>query len=116
MHPDGAATYTVLDLAAQRLHQVSGALYREADHINDDVRLQFTHALSKGAGGFFSSAIYHQALHRLPGRVGLIRLVLTAADTDDLMTGFHQAGHQKSAHVSGATQNHDAHDDLPNFT
>src|SRR5262245_8557581 len=109
MNPDRAAVQKVLDLPAQRFGQLARTVEREADHVDDHIRLQLADALSERAIGFGALALQPDLRDRAPGAVWLIGLALAAADGDDFVAGRDHARHQVGAHVAAAADDHNPH-------
>jgi hypothetical protein len=88
---------------------MSSALQRKANHINNNIRVQLTHPLTKKSGLVFGFAVCDDLLNRLPGGMGLIRGALASTNVDNVMSGLDQAGNQVSAHVTSTTDNYNTH-------
>ena len=80
MDPDRPAVRQQLDLPAQGIHQVHGALQGEAGQVHHCVRLERQHRFAKGSLLFGCLAIDGYPPHFIPGRVRLVRLALPAGN------------------------------------
>jgi len=109
VHPDRAAMQEVLDMPAQRPHQVLGAFQGEADHVDHDIGMQLDEAWPKRAGAILGLAVERDRPHLRPGGVRVVRLPLAPADIDHLMPRFDQARDQVRAYMTAAANDNDPH-------
>ena len=107
VNPDRPGMQEMLDAAAERLDQLLGALQREADHVDDDVRLELADSLAEGARLLLGLAVERDGPHRLPGGMRPVGLAPAAADVDDLEPGRDEPRHQVGADVAAAADDHD---------
>ncbi|GMA86084.1 hypothetical protein GCM10025868_13340 [Angustibacter aerolatus] len=99
----------VPDLAAQRVDQRLRRVEREADQVDDGVRLQVEHRAAEGALGVLLLAVGAHLPHARPlGCVG-VRGAAAPADVDHLVPGAHEARHEVGADVAAAPDDDDAH-------
>jgi hypothetical protein len=99
----------VLDAAAEGLDELLRAFEGEAGYVDDDIGFKVGDAASEGAGGFFGFAVEDGVGDFGPGTVGLVGFALVAADADDFVSGFDEAGGEVSPDVSAAADHRDSH-------
>src|SRR5690606_12424988 len=92
--PDRAAVQEVLHPAPQRGDEVLGAGQREADHVDDDLRLERGDPLAERSRLLLGGAVDRYLLDARPGGVGRIGTPLPPADIDDLVAGRDQPRHE----------------------
>jgi hypothetical protein len=109
MHPDRAAVQQMINLPAHGFHKLAGAIQREADQVDDDIRALVEHALTELPARFFRRAVDLDLLHRLPCTVCLVRRALATADVHNVMPGGDEPRHQKRADVSAPANHNNAH-------
>jgi hypothetical protein len=109
MHPNAADKYIVLDLAAQSLYQLDGALQAVANDIEQHIGLQVEHLLAERARLLCRGPVNDHLPHCLPGGVLPIGLAIAPAHDGHVITGFYQAGHEKRPNVARPSQYDSAH-------
>jgi hypothetical protein len=85
------------------------ALEREADKVDDDIRLDCGDAHPERAGRLLVNPVDLEALHTRPRVVRHIRLPRAATGDYHFMPGFDEARDQKGADVASRADYDDAH-------
>jgi len=103
MHPDGASVKEMLDLSFEGLDNMAGAVERETDHVDDDVRIIVVDRAAEGAVALAFRPVHHDGSHRTPGGMVVIRLAAAAADGDHVVSRLYQSRHEVSSDVTAGT-------------
>src|ERR1700742_2378758 len=85
---------------------MSRARLGEADHVDDDVRLQLQNSSTKRPGLFFRIAIERNLLNEIPGAMRPIGCTRAATDVGHFEAGGDKARDEVSADMA-ASSNHD---------
>jgi hypothetical protein len=99
----------VLHVALQRVDNLPGAAWLEADHIDHYVGLEIAHPSPKDPLGLLCHSIDCDLRHGTPGSVRLVRLSDSPTDRGDVVACFHQARNQIRADVPAAPNQDDMH-------
>jgi hypothetical protein len=106
----------VLHSATDRLDEVASVIDRKTNQVDNHIGLQRTNLLPPLASRFRRGAIHRDLLHPLPRGVGQVRRALRTRNHQHIVPSRNQAGNQKGANMSSATNDHNAHMSLPRMT
>src|SRR5262249_9135306 len=100
VHPDGAAVHEQRTRRPERVDEVLGRCGREADQVDDRVRLEIGDRLPERAADSPRGAVGVHTLPRPPLDGLVVRRPLAATDRYDLVTSANQPGHEVAADVA----------------
>jgi len=106
MHPNRSSVEEMADLALERFHDLLGAVERETDLVDDNIRFESGNSFPEVAPCFVSLTVHSNRLNGIPRSMRLVRISVATADVDVLIASLDKARNQEGPHMAAAA-NHD---------